>query len=197
MRAGPIVVGAVIGGLVWVFALRATNAATRPIADDPGGTPPPNPDGAIRDAQGNIVAMPPTKNPDETPPIISPPAGSTADMVTIAASATDNMSVNIAADAHIGGVDGNTGVVIPIKTDPINKTLTPDMEHPAGGQGIEQQSPAVARDPEATTAIPEVSNGASAYDQYITARLGTTNGMTEQQIAMFIGEAARMGGLPT
>lgn len=194
MRPGPIVVGAIIGGLVWVFALRATNAATAKPAEPSGGTPPIAPDGAIRDAQGNIIAMPPSPNPDETPPIISPPAGSTDDILAIANSATDQFAVNIGAESHAAGVDGNAGSVIPLKTDPINGTITPDLEHPAGGQGIEQQSPAVAREP-TCDAVPDYADGSTAYDAYIKARVGTTQGMTTQQVSQLVGEAARMGGL--
>lgn len=185
IRVGPLLVGAAVGGLVWVFALRAANAAQ----STPGGPPPP-PDPTpttVRDGQGEIVAS------GEVGAIAAPNAG-TGELATTAAAARDTDTVNLAAGAHVAGVDGNTGTVVPFKTDPINGTITPDVDHPAGGQGIEQQSPTPARttDPEPP---PTYASGAPQYEDYIKARYGTTNGMTSAQIAEVIKEAARTGGL--
>lgn len=194
MKVASLVVGAVIGGAVWVYALRATSAAKRDTAGSPSESPPPpDPGGVVRDGQGNIVSTV-----GMSPPIIAPPASTpcntTSNLADIAHSATDQTVVSV--NATVAGTDGNTGSVLPVKTDPINKTIAIDTEHPAGGQGTDQMSATATGQSPPIVPSPSYADAMPAYTDYLAARYGTTAGMTDQQINAALQEAAAVGGLP-
>jgi hypothetical protein len=192
MKVAPLIVGGLIGGFVWVLALRATHAATVD-AKQPGDAPPPS-DNPIRGPGG--------VNTGETPPIYDPsggpaprdgqgePVSNVQDIAAIAATSGDVVSVAVQAPI---GVDGNSGAIEPMKTDPITRTILPDNDHPTGGQGTEQQSPTPSH--AVDTPPPSYGDGQASYDAYLKARLGTTNGLTPLQMATYLKEAARVGGL--
>lgn len=209
MKVGPIVVGAAIGGLVWVLALRTANAATRDDKPEQGGTPPPSPDGFVRDAQGNVVSTapgdiykaPPARVPPtsiDSPPIISPPAGT--EIIAIAQSATDVTVTGFRTDGD--AAVGNTSVAPsssqPMRVDPGSKTIEPDPVSPIGGQGTDQ-APAVANAMNPAPAPPSyaASSGNSQYIDYMVARFGPNwQSLTPHQINMGLMEAAEIAGLP-
>lgn len=185
MRVAPIIIGSVIGGLVFVFGVRATSAAARDAKPAAGGPPPPTDTPPVRDKGGSSTETPPF-NPNG-----SGPGGPATTIDVITAAATIPETTTILVD-HPAGTDGNTGTVMPMKVDPVTATIKPDDEHPQGGQGVEQQSPAVIN---AAQEIPSYANGAAPYEDYIKARLGSTNGLTPAQVSAYIREAARIGGL--
>lgn len=196
MKVGSIIVGAAIGGLVWVFALRATGKAVDG-ATAPGGAPPPttvdSDHDTIRDNTGSAVSDCSDCNGTS---VASSTTATPGDLATAAQSATGMVPVNYQGDATVAGIDGNTGSTSKFVADPVNKTVTIDHNAPLGGQGVEQMS--ASANPNAPPQPPAyalVGNKPYVLD-YVKARIGTTQGMTAQQVNAYIMEAARIGGLP-
>lgn len=185
MRVGPLLVGAAIGGGVWILAIRAASSA------------------ATKASNATTTESPPLVAPGTDAPVPDAISGGSTDagpaeLVGAAERAPDGTPVVVAGSQFVAGV--GVGGLQSYVVDAVTQTVREDTTASIGGAGVDQQGNSIARgetSPADAPPVPTYRPGTAAMADFVRARWGIsgTDGMTDSQIATLVAEAARLGGV--